>query len=157
MAEPCHKKMNSYKSSQQKSESKPPKFTTFMKHFLLRMSLGLVVMAVSVSVFAQTTVSGRLTAEETGDPLIGATVLVKGTSNGTITDLNGDFSLSAPSGATLIISYIGFETQEISADADLSSLSMQSSSVGLGEVMVIASVGIDRTELSKVSELKMFD
>ena len=128
-----------------------------MKHFLLRMSLGLVVMAVSVSVFAQTTVSGRLTAEETGDPLIGATVLVKGTSNGTITDLNGDFSLSAPSGATLIISYIGFETQEISADADLSSLSMQSSSVGLGEVMVIASVGIDRTELSKVSELKMFD
>jgi len=58
-------------------------------------------------------VKGRVTSEE-GDPLIGATVLVQGTSIGTITDLDGNFQLNAPEDATtLVISYTGFTTQEV--------------------------------------------
>ena len=48
-------------------------------------------------------------------PLIGATVMEKGTSNGTVTDFNGNFSLNVKPGATLVISYVGYETQEIKA------------------------------------------
>ena len=51
-------------------------------------------------------------------PVIGASVVEKGnTSNGTITDVNGNFSLSVPSGATLLISYIGYKAQEVQAVA----------------------------------------
>ena len=48
-------------------------------------------------------------------PLIGATVKEKGTSNGTVTDFNGFFSLSVKPGATLVVSYVGYESQEIKA------------------------------------------
>ena len=48
-----------------------------------------------------------------GEPVIGASIQEKGTSNGIITDINGNFSLSVNQGATLVISYIGFKTQEI--------------------------------------------
>jgi len=128
-----------------------------MKHFLQRMSLGFAVMTFAVCSFAQTTVKGRVIDEATGDALIGATVLEKGTSNGAITDINGDFSLSVSSGATLVFSYIGFENQEMSADSDLSSISLLSSTVGLGEVMVIASIGIDRKTPVAMSNIKAID
>ncbi len=94
---------------------------------------------------AQTTVSGTITDSETGEALIGATVLEKGTNNGSITDITGSFSLSVSSGdATLVVSYVGYETIEVGANSDLSSLTLQSGSIGLQEVMVIASFGIDR-------------
>ena len=49
-----------------------------------------------------------------GEPIIGANVVVKGTTNGTITDIDGNFKLdNVPSNATLVISYIGFKTQEV--------------------------------------------
>lgn len=52
--------------------------------------------------------------DATGDPIIGASIVEKGnTSNGTITNLDGDFSLKVPANATLIVSYIGMKTQEI--------------------------------------------
>jgi TonB-linked SusC/RagA family outer membrane protein len=60
------------------------------------------------------TVSGTVISEEDNLPMIGVTVLEKGTSNGTVTDYDGSFTLQAASGgATLVFSYIGFETQEI--------------------------------------------
>ena len=52
-------------------------------------------------------------ADETGEPLIGATVMVKGTSNGNSTDVDGNFSLNnVKDGATLVISYVGMEPEE---------------------------------------------
>lgn len=51
--------------------------------------------------------------DATGMPVIGANVMVKGTTNGTITDMDGKFSLEAPEGATLVVSYIGFANQEV--------------------------------------------
>ena len=52
-------------------------------------------------------------------PLIGATVMEKGTNNGTVTDFDGNFSLNVKSGATLVISYVGYETQEVKAGENL--------------------------------------
>ena len=61
---------------------------------------------------AQSTISGKVLSEE-GEALPGATVLVQGTTNGTITDVNGLYKLNAPSDGTLVVSYIGFKTQNI--------------------------------------------
>lgn len=66
-------------------------------------------LALSLAAFSQTTVSGVVTDSKTGEPLIGATVLEEGTQNGTITDYDGKFTLSTKSGATLVISSVGYK------------------------------------------------
>jgi len=58
-------------------------------------------------------VGGLVVDKKTGDPLIGATVIQKGTSNGTVTDLDGKFAFSMPKGSTLTISYVGYLSQEM--------------------------------------------
>lgn len=68
----------------------------------------------SAKLFAQTDliqVNGNVLAE--GEPVIGATIMVKDLLTGTVTDIDGNFSLEAPSNATLVISYIGYETTEV--------------------------------------------
>ena len=60
-------------------------------------------------------ISGVVT-DDKGEPVIGANVIVKGTTNGTITDLDGNFSLEAPDGSTLTISYIGYLNKEVRVD-----------------------------------------
>lgn len=81
-----------------------------MKRILL-LSFALITL-VSFSVMAQRTVSGKVT-DDTGEALPGVNVLIKGTTTGTQTDLDGNYQLSVEDGATLIFSYVGFETQEI--------------------------------------------
>ena len=66
----------------------------------------------TVVAMAQITVSGNV-KDNSGEPIIGANVLVKGTTNGTITDFDGNFSISVPSNATLVFSYVGYKDQEI--------------------------------------------
>lgn len=63
-------------------------------------------------VVAQTQVRGTV-VDEAGEPIIGATIQLQGTGQGTITDFNGSFQLSAPANGVLIVSYVGFQTQEI--------------------------------------------
>ena len=64
----------------------------------------------------QRTVTGKVT-DQNGEPLPGATVMVKGTTQGTITDAEGNYSLSnVPDDATLVFSFVGMETQEINVD-----------------------------------------
>jgi TonB-linked SusC/RagA family outer membrane protein len=80
-----------------------------MKNFILT----LFCLAFAFSAIAQTTVTGNI-ADATGEAIIGATVLEQGTSNGTITDIDGNFSLSVgSSNAVLQVSYIGYESQNI--------------------------------------------
>lgn len=69
------------------------------------------------SMLAQRTISGKIT-DGKGESLIGASVLVKGTTTGTITDFDGNYTLDVPAGGkTLIFSYTGFETQELAIGA----------------------------------------
>ena len=59
--------------------------------------------------YAQNSVSGTVVDSEVGSGLPGASVVVKGTSDGVSTDFNGDFTISAETGATLVVSYIGYD------------------------------------------------
>jgi len=77
-------------------------------------------------------------------PLVGATVMEKGTSNGTVTDMDGYFSLNVKPGATLVISYIGYETQEIKAGDDLNIILKEDGHL-INEVVVIG-YGTQRRE-----------
>ena len=83
-------------------------------------------------------VTGVVISEEDGQPVVGASVLVKGTTNGTITDIDGKFSLSnVPSSAkTLVVSYVGMKTQDVAIKPSLKII-LQSDSQNLDEIVVV--------------------
>ena len=107
--------------------------------FLLSLALGVIQGAAQV-----TTVRGIVTTEEDGEPVIGASVIVKGTSLGTVTDVNGRFELSGlpPSATRLLISYISLMAKEV-AIAPQVSVTLKSDTHLLDEVVVTA-LGISR-------------
>ena len=82
-------------------------------------------------------VSGKVTDASNGSPLIGATVYVKGTTNGTATNLDGMFSLTAPKGSTLVISSVGYTTQEVVITGEIVNVTLTVSTQQLQEVVVI--------------------
>src|SRR5690606_39228619 len=83
-----------------------------MKRILLLCLSG--VLLLSSGAWAQeSTVSGRVTSADDGSGLPGVNVVVKGTTDGTVTDAEGNYSLSAPSNGTLVFTFIGLKTQEI--------------------------------------------
>ena len=81
-----------------------------LRRFLLSMSL----IFASTALYAQTEISGTV-LDDFGEGVIGATVMEKGTSNGTVTDFEGNFKIKVKAGAVLAISYIGYQTQEVPA------------------------------------------
>jgi TonB-linked SusC/RagA family outer membrane protein len=91
-------------------------------------------------------VSGTVT-EENGDPLLGATVVVKGTTVGTVTDLSGKFTLSVPAdGEMLIFSYVGLATQEVEiGEQRIFNIILTSETLGLDEVVVVG-YGVQKKE-----------
>lgn len=91
-------------------------------------------------------VTGRITDED-GEPLIGASVQVKGTSTGTVTDIDGNYSIDAPADATLVISYTGYATQEVAVDGQSAIDIVLSTGVALESITVIGSRGKPRTDL----------
>ena len=107
--------------------------------FLLALAIGVIQGAAQV-----TTVRGIVTTEEDGEPVIGASVIVKGTSLGTVTDVNGRFELSGfpPSAPRLLISYISLMAKEV-AIAPQVSVTLKSDTHLLDEVVVTA-LGISR-------------
>ncbi|SHF31254.1 TonB-linked outer membrane protein, SusC/RagA family [Mariniphaga anaerophila] len=92
----------------------------------------------AIASYAQVNVKGRV-VDETGETLIGVNVLVKGTTYGSITDANGEFTLSAPSSnSTLVFSYVGYLTQEIAMDGrTYLNVTMDQDTEELGEVIVV--------------------
>lgn len=101
----------------------------------------------SVEISAQTkqiTVSGTI-VDANDTPLIGVSVLEKGTSNGTITDLSGSFTLSVAEGAELEISYVGYQSLTVQAKETLGTLVMREDTEVLDEVVVTA-LGIKRSQ-----------
>lgn len=98
-----------------------------------------LVAVISLSVSAQNvTVKGTVT-DQTGETVIGASVVQKGnTSNGVITDIDGNFSINVPANATLIFSYVGMKTQEIALKGQKSiNVILEDDSQALDEVVVI--------------------
>ena len=114
-----------------------------MRKFTLLLSLMLLIGLQAA--FAQRTISGRVTSSEDGSSIPGATVLVKGTTVGAITDVDGKYTLALPAGKNVIIvSYVGMKTQEITLGEDnLVNLILEPEVVVLGDV-VITALGVSR-------------
>ena len=111
--------------------------------FLWAMLIMLPLMFVSIAAVAQTTASGTVTSSN-GEPLIGVTVLEQGTTNGTITDLDGKFSLRVQSGATLEFSFMGYERQSQPASSNMNVV-LEEDTKALEEVVVVG-YGTQRKE-----------
>ena len=112
-----------------------------MKKLLL--SLG-ALLFISGYLLAQRTITGTLT--DGTDPLIGASVLIKGTSTGTVTDFDGMYTLEVPDGSTaLVFSYTGFSTQEVDLGAS-NIMDVVLSEGVLLETAVVTALGIQREE-----------
>ena len=100
-----------------------------------------------VVAYAQSiSVSGTV-VDEMGEPIPGANVLQKGTTNGVLTDIDGNFSLKAPSGATLVVSYIGYLTKEVPAAAKVNVV-LQEDNKMLDDVVVIGYGTARRSDLT---------
>lgn len=88
---------------------------------------------------------GQVIDATTGEPVIGVNVLVKGTTNGTITDIDGKYELNAPAGAILQISFIGYKTVEIAATTSEQTIKLDEDTETLDEVVVVG-YGVQKKE-----------
>ena len=114
-----------------------------------RLVIGLLTLLMPMIVLAQDiTVQGTVT-DEAGETLIGATVQQKGTSNGTVTDFDGNFTLTVPTNAILSVSYIGYTPKEIAVNGQTNLIIVLSSDDQmLNEVVVIGYGTMDKKELT---------
>ena len=114
------------------------------KHYFLT----LIFAALSFTgLMAQTALSGKITDAESGEPIFGATVVVKGSNVGTITDFDGNYTLNAPAGATtLVVSYIGYKSEELAISGGKMDVAL-SEGIEIEAVTVIGSRNATRTKL----------
>ena len=97
-----------------------------------------ILLFVSMSISTMTAqMTGNITGDE-GEPLIGASVLVKGTTTGTITDIDGNYSIDASSGDVLIISYVGMRTMEVTAGSGPTNIALEIDATTLSDIVVTA-------------------
>ena len=108
------------------------------------MMLAVVFFALDVS--AQTTINGQV-KDDMGEAVIGASIVVKGTSNGTVTDFDGNFTLKCQSGAKLVITYIGYTPQEVAAK-DGMQVTLKEDVAQLNEVVVVGYGSMAKKEIS---------
>ena len=123
--------------------------------------MAVIVMAMLISipsVLAQTVnVRGKV-VDETGQPVISAGIMEKGTSNGTITDMDGNYSISIKPGATLVFSYIGFETQEVANARGVTDVILREDRKVLEEVVVVGYGVQKKSDLTgAISQVKSED
>ena len=115
----------------------------------MRVVLLTLFACLSLNLFAQTiTLTGNV-KDTTGEPIIGASILEKGTTNGTITDFDGNFNLKVGSNATVVVSYIGMKPQEISAKGKSRlDVTLQDDAQALDEVVVIGYGTVAKKDLT---------
>ena len=129
-----------------------------MKKHLIHFLLVAVLSVFSAAAFAQTTVRGQLVDSETGEPLVGAAVMVEGTSQGTVTDIDGYFKQSVAQGGTLVFKYVGFKdlkkkiTQK-GASVDLGTIKMEPDAEMLADVTITSSIAVARKTPVAVSTI----
>ena len=118
-----------------------------MKKHLIHFLLVAVLSVFSAAAFAQTTVRGQLVDSETGEPLVGAAVMVEGTSQGTVTDIDGYFKQTVAQGGTLVFMYVGIKELNNKLThkrdtVDLGAIQMEPDAVMLKDVVITSSVAV---------------
>ena len=99
-----------------------------------RWVLSVVALLLCSMAYSQQTVTGTI-VDETGETVIGATIIEKGTTNGTVSDFDGNFSINVKAGSTLVFSYVGYLTQELPAQ-DGMKVTMHDDALSIEEVVV---------------------
>ncbi|MDO4164830.1 MAG: TonB-dependent receptor [Bacteroides sp.] len=120
-----------------------------MRRNLIHFLLVALLSVCSSAAFGQITVKGQLVDEETGEPLVGAAVMVEGTSQGSVTDIDGYFNQSVGKNATLVFKYVGYKdlTRKITQKGntvDLGVIRMKADAVMLGDVVITSSIAVAR-------------
>ncbi len=122
-----------------------------------------------VSAQQNLSVSGVVTDAGDGSPLVGVSVLIKGSSTGTITDMNGKYSLKVAQGSTLVFSYIGMESQQAAVKSNVINVKLTSDSKMLDEVVAVgygssrkqdisgSVASVNRDEMMKKSPTNILD
>ena len=110
----------------------------------------LAILLSSRVVAQETPVTGVILDDKNGDPIIGASVLVKGTSVGTVSDLDGNFRIVPPAGKkVLVISSIGYKTQEVQAKpGQILKVTLEENTEVLDEVVVVGYGSMKKTDLT---------
>ncbi|MCI6371377.1 MAG: SusC/RagA family TonB-linked outer membrane protein [Prevotella sp.] len=111
-----------------------------------KLTMMLLCMMVAVTALAQSAISGTVVSAQDGEPIIGAAVKVKGAKQGVVTNLEGQFSINAQAGSTLVFSYVGMKTKEVAAKNGMK-VQLQNDDQQLEEVVVTA-MGITRSKKS---------
>lgn len=101
----------------------------------------------TTSAFASITVKGQVTSAEDGLGMPGASIVVKGTTTGTITDFDGNYEIEVDNGATLVFSFMGYKSQEHKAVPHLS-VTLQSDAIMMQEVVSLGYSSVKKAELS---------
>ena len=113
------------------------------------LNLLLLMLVLSLSAYAQQqVVSGKVIVKGTRDALPGVTVIEKGTTNGTTTDIDGNYNLSVAKSGTLVFSFIGFETLEMVANSAIIDVELSESSIGLNEVVAVGYGVMKKSDLT---------
>jgi len=106
---------------------------------LLKVSCVILACFLVLPATAQTVVTGKVTDSKDGSPLIGVSILAKGTSTGTNTDASGNFRLSVPASVkTLVVTYVGYERKEVAVTGSPINITLDPSSTTLSEVAVVS-------------------
>ncbi len=118
----------------------------------------LLMMLWGTQVLAQTTISGKV-SDEKGEPIPGATILVKGTSTGTITNVEGDYQLSVPENAVIVFSFLGFKSKEVTTGSKtIHNVTLLTDVSNLDEIIVVGFATKDRRDITgAVNSVKMDD
>ncbi|MBQ6861519.1 MAG: TonB-dependent receptor [Alistipes sp.] len=113
-----------------------------------KLSLLICFLAISVFTYAQQQVTGTV-KDAAGEPVIGASVVVEGTTTGTSTGLNGEFSLSVPANGVLSVSYIGYKTQQVNVAGKTNiTVTLQEDAATLDDVVVVGYGTMKRSDLT---------
>ena len=114
----------------------------------------LFLLLIPILCFGQSSVKGTVSEEESGLPLPGVNVLIKGTNTGTTTDFDGNYQISAKTGDVLVFSYVGFSTQEISFNGEITlNVQLAEDASALDEVVLIGYGSIKKDDLTGAADL----
>jgi TonB-dependent starch-binding outer membrane protein SusC len=118
-------------------------------YLFVRRYLAVVLVLGAMSAFAQQSVSGKVTSSDDGSGIPGVNILEKGTTNGTVSDADGSYTINVSSGATLVYSFVGYVSQEVSVGSQTSmNVTLQSDVTSLSEVVVVGYGSQEKKEIT---------
>ena len=127
------------------------------KHLLRKILSFAFFLLVSTYAFAQNAVTGTV-IDNTGMPLIGVSVVEKGTTNGSVTDIDGKYTVNVEKGKTLVFSYVGYVTQEVEVQSNTINITLSEDAQLLDEVVVIGYGSMERKDVtSSITTVKAED